>query len=104
MSTNAARRRDWLRAVAAVGDAANSCDGRSCPLLSGGTCELLANATTAVYDEQTTSPELFLALVRTPSRPAVVFARDSRIGRAHQPRPARILNQRGAATIYPHLR
>lgn len=104
MSTDAARRRDWLRAVAAVGDAANSCDGRSCPLLSGGTCELLANATTAVYDEETTSPELFVALVRTQSRPTVVFARDSLAARGHQPRPVRILDQRGAATIYPHLR
>jgi len=104
MSTNATRRRDWFRAVAADGDVANSCDGRSCPLLSGGTCELLANATTAVYDEETTSPELFLALVRTQSRPTVLFARDSLAGRRHQPRAVRILDQRGAATIYPHLR
>jgi hypothetical protein len=104
VSANAPRRRGWLRAVAGVGDAASSCDGRLCPLLGGGTCELLASATTAVYDEATTTSDLFLALVRTVSRPTVIFARDSGARVAHRPRPVRILDQRGAATIYPHLR
>jgi hypothetical protein len=49
-------------------------------------------------------PELFLALVRARLRPTVLFARDVPRDGRHHAKFTRVLDHRGAATIFPHLR
>lgn len=79
------------------------CAARDCPLLRGARCDILAGAATAIYDEETVGPELFLALVRTPVRPTVLFARDAPSDGRHHARFTRVLD-REAATSSPHPR
>jgi hypothetical protein len=104
VSTDFDRRRDWGRELERTGVRVVRCAARACPVLNDGTCDLLAAADAAVYDEDTLQPQLFLGLVRTLSRPTVLFARDRAADGHHHPRFTRVLDHRGAATIYPHLR
>lgn len=104
VSTDSDRRRDWGRDLERTGVRVVRCAARACPLLSGGTCDLLAAADAAVYDEDTLQPRLFLGLVHAPSRPTVLFARDRATNGRHHPRFTRVLDHRGAATVFPHLR
>ncbi len=104
VSTDSDRRRDWGRELERAGVRVVRCAARACPLLSGGTCDLLAAADAAVYDEDTLGSELFLGLVRALSRPTVLFARDRAADGRHHPRFTRVLDHRGAASIFPHLR
>jgi hypothetical protein len=104
MSRDAAHRQGWSRELAREGVRVVRCAGRDCPLLRGEPCEILAKASFAVYDEESVTPELFLALVRARGRPTVLFARDSSFDGRHRARFVRVLDQRGAATVYPHLR
>ena len=104
VSTHSDRRRDWGRELERAGARVVRCTARACPLLSGGTCELLAAADAAVYDEDTLQPRLVLGLVRALSRPTVLFARDRAADGRHHARFTRVLDHRGAATVFPHLR
>jgi hypothetical protein len=104
VSGDAARRQDWGRELAREGLHVVRCAARACPLLAGEPCELLAGAQAAIYDEETVSSELFLGLMRTRSRPTVLFARDLQVDGQHRARFTRVLDHRGAATIFPHLR
>ena len=104
VSRDAGRRQDWGRELVREGLRVVRCAARACPLLAGASCELLADAQAAIYDEETVSPELFLGLMRARSRPTVIFARDHESDGQHRARFTRVLDHRGAATIFPHLR
>lgn len=104
VSSDADRRRDWGRELEQAGVHVVRCAARACPLLNGARCDLLAAADAAVYDEDTLGSELFLGLVRAPSRPTVLFARDQAADGRHHPRFSRVLDHRSAATVFPHLR
>jgi hypothetical protein len=104
VSTDSDRRRDWGQELERAGVRVVRCAARACPLLDGGTCDLLAAADAAVYDEDTLQPRLFLGLARALSRPTVLFARDRAADGRHHPRFTRVLDHRGAATVFPHLR
>ena len=80
------------------------CAARTCPLLVGGTCDVLAGVDAAVYHEETLDPRLFLGLVRARMRPTVLFARDVPTDGQHHANFTRVLDHRGAATVFPHLR
>jgi hypothetical protein len=103
VSRNGERRRDWSHELSRDGQRVIVCAARDCPLLRGERCDILGGAEAAVYDEETVSPELFLALVRTPIRPTILFARDAPSEGRHRARYARVL-ERGTATTSPHLR
>jgi hypothetical protein len=79
------------------------CAARDCPLLRGARCDILGGAAAAVYDEEAVSPELFLALVRTPGRPTILFARDAPSDGQHHARYTRVLD-RGPTAGSPHPR
>lgn len=104
VSTDVDRRRDWPRDLIRNGERVSRCAARVCPLLAGRTCDLLAGSSTAIYDEDAVSPELFLALVRSHERPTVLFARDVLADERHHPRFVRVLDHRGSATVFPHLK
>jgi hypothetical protein len=103
VSRDGQRRRDWSHELSRDGQRVIRCAARECPLLRGERCDILGRATAAVYDEETVGPELFLALVRTPIRPTVLFARDAPSDGRHHARYTRVLD-RGTATSAPHLR
>ena len=103
VSSDSHRRRDWGDELERTGLRVVRCAARACPLLSGGTCDLLATADAAVYDEETLRSELFLGLVRAPSRPTVLFARDHAVAGHRHPKFTRVLDRCGAATAFPHL-
>jgi len=104
VSRDVGRRRDWARELEREGVRVVRCAARNCPLLVGGVCDVLAGADAAVYDEETLDPDLFLGLVRTHLRPTVLFARDVPRDGQHHAKFTRVLDHRGAATIFPHLR
>jgi hypothetical protein len=104
VSRDAARRRDWGRELEREGVGVVRCAARKCPLLVGGVCDVLGGADAAVYDEETLGPELFLGLARARLRPTVLFARDVPRDGHHHAKFTRVLDHRGAATIFPHLR
>jgi hypothetical protein len=104
VSKDLERRRDWGRELTREDVHVVRCAARACPLVDGGTCDLLAAADAAVYDEETVGPQLFLGLVRARSRPTVLFARDAVSDGRHHAKFTRLLDHRGAATIFPHLR
>src|SRR5438105_10576748 len=104
VSRDIARRRDWGRDLEREGVRVVRCATRNCPLIVGGVCDVLAEADAAVYDEETLDPELFLGLVRARRRPTVLFARDVPSDGQHHAKFTRVLDHRGAATIFPHLR
>jgi len=104
VSRDRGRVRDWGRELEREGVRVVRCAARNCPLLGGGVCDVLAGADAAVYDEETLDPELFLALVRARLRPTVLFARDVPRDGRHHAKFTRVLDHRGAATIFPHLR
>ena len=97
------RRHDWSGELAREGERVVRCAARDCVLLLGRTCPLLAGASAAVYDEEALHPELFLALVRTPSRPTVLFARDAPADGRHHARFTRMLAASSAPDA-PHAR
>jgi hypothetical protein len=103
VSRDGERRRDWSHELARDGQQVIRCAARDCPLLRGERCDILGRAAAAVYDEETVGPELFLALVRTPIRPTVLFARDAPSDGRHHARYTRVLD-RGATTGSPHPR
>lgn len=88
------RRRDWSLEVARESQQVIRCAARDCPLLRGEPCDVLGQAGAAIYDEETVGPELFIALVRTPMRPTVLFARDSPSDGRHHARFTRVLDGR----------
>lgn len=92
VSREGERRRDWSRELAREGEQVSRCAARDCPLLWGAPCDLLGTASAAVYDEDALSPALFLSLVREPSRPTVLFARDDAANGRHHPRFTRKLD------------
>ena len=96
------RRRDWARELARDGQQVVRCAARDCALLRGERCGILAGVSAAIYDEETVGPELFLALVRTPARPTVLFAHDAMSDGRHHARFTRVLD-RTTATAAPHL-
>lgn len=104
VSSDSDRLRDWGHELERTGLRVVRCAARACPLLSGGTCDLLATADAALYDEETLRSELFLGLVRAPSRPTVLFTRDHAAAGHHHPRFTRVLDHGSAATTFPHLR
>jgi hypothetical protein len=103
VSRDGERRRDWSRELARDGQQVIRCAARECPLLRGERCEILGRAGAAVYDEETVSPEFFLALLRTPIRPTILFARDEQSDGRHHARYTRVLD-RGTRTSSPHPR
>jgi hypothetical protein len=103
VSRDSQRRRDWSHELARDGQRVIGCAARDCPLLRGERCDILGRAGAAVYDEETVGPELFLALVRTPIRPTVLFARDAPSDGRHHARYTRVLD-RGTTTSSPHPR
>jgi len=104
VSRDLGRRRDWGRELEREGVRVVRCAARNCPLLFGGVCDVLAGADAAIYDEETLDPRLFLGLVRARRRPTVLFARDVLRDGQHHAKFTRVLDHRGAATIFPHLR
>ena len=100
ISRDGARKRDWSRELAREGQQVVRCAARDCPLVRGESCDVLAQATAAIYDEDAVSPDLFLALVRTRARPTVIFARDMPFDGRHHPRFTRVLDR---ADARPHL-
>ena len=104
VSRDMGRRRDWGRELEREGARVVRCAARNCPLFVGAVCDVLAGADAAVYDEETLDPELFLGLVRAQVRPTVLFARDVLKDGQHRAKFTRVLDHRGAATIFPHLR
>lgn len=104
VSRDRGRVRDWGSELEREGVRVVRCAARNCPLLGGGVCDVLAGADAAVYDEETLDPELFLGLVRARLRPTVLFARDIPRDGRHHAKFTRVLDHRGAATIFPHLR
>ncbi len=104
VSRDVGLRRDWGRELEREGVRLVRCAARNCPLLVGGVCDVLAEADAAVYDEETLDPELFLGLVHARRRPTVLFARDVPTDGQHHAKFTRVLDHRGAATIFPHLR
>jgi hypothetical protein len=102
-SRDGERRRDWSHELARNGQPVIRCAARDCPLLRGEACDILLGAAAAVYDEESVSPELFLALVRTPLRPTVLFARDAPSDGRHHARYTRVLD-RGTTKSSPHRR
>lgn len=103
VSRDGQRRRDWSHELGRDGQHVIGCAARDCPLLRGERCGILGGAAAAVYDEETVGPELFLALIRTPIRPTVLFARDAPSDGRHHARYTRVLD-RGATTSSPHPR
>ena len=103
VSRDGQRRRDWSHELAREGQRVIGCAARDCPLLGGEGCDILGQAAAAVYDEETVGPELFLALIRTPIRPTVLFARDAPSDGRHHARYTRVLD-RGGTTSSPHPR
>lgn len=103
VSRDGQRRRDWSHELARDGQHVIGCAARDCPLLRGERCGILGGAAAAVYDEETVGPELFLALIRTPIRPTVLFARDAPSDGRHHARYTRVLD-RGTTTSSPHPR
>jgi hypothetical protein len=103
VSHDSQRRRDWSHELARDGQHVIGCAARECPLLRGERCDILGRARAAVYDEETVGPELFLALVRTPIRPTVLFARDAPSDGRHHARYTRVLDP-GTTTSSPHPR
>jgi hypothetical protein len=97
------RRREWGQELKRAGASVIGCSSRECPLLGGRPCALLASADLAVYDEETLNPALFLALTRARPRPTILFARDHIASGRHHAKFVRVLDHRGAATIFPHL-
>jgi hypothetical protein len=91
ISRDSQLRRDWSHELARDGQHVIGCAARECPLLQGERCDILGRARAAVYDEETVGPELFLALVRTPIRPTVLFARDAPSDGRHHARYTRVL-------------
>jgi hypothetical protein len=104
VSRDVGRRRDWGRELEREGVRVVRCAARSCPLLVGGACDVLAGADAAIYDEETLDPSLFMGLVRARQRTTVLFARDVLRDGQHHAKFTRVLDHRGAATIFPHLR
>jgi hypothetical protein len=104
VSSDSDRRRDWGHELERTGLRVVRCAARACPLVSGGTCDLLATADAAVYDEDTLRSELFLGLVSAPSCPTVLYTRDPPPPVTITPRFTRVLDHGGAATTFPHLR
>ncbi|HYU82319.1 MAG TPA: hypothetical protein VFA31_06230 [Candidatus Polarisedimenticolia bacterium] len=104
VSGDGRRRRDWSHELTRDGQRVIGCAARDCPLLRGERCEILGRATAAVYDEETVSPALFLALVRTPLRPTVLFARDAPSDGRHHARYTRVLSggPDDSSTRHPH--
>ena len=92
VSRDSQHRRDWSHELGRDGQHVIGCAARDCPLLRGQRCDILGRAGAAVYDEETLSPELFLALVRTPIRPTVLFARDAPSDGRHHARYTRVLD------------
>jgi hypothetical protein len=97
------RRRDWSGELARGGQEVIRCAARECPLLRGEPCGILGRASAAVYDEESVGPDLFLALVRTPIRPTILFARDAPSDGRHHARYTRVLDP-GRTANTPHLR
>ena len=102
-SRDGERRREWSHELARDGQRVILCSARDCPLLRGEHCDILGQAAAAVYDEETVGPELFLALVRTPIRPTILFARDAPSDGRHHARYTRVL-ERGTTAGSPHPR
>ena len=100
VSRDGQRRRDWSHELARNGQHVVGCAARDCPLLRGERCDILGRASAAVYDEETVSSDLFLALVRTPGRPTVLFARDAESDGRHHARYTRVLGHDNVAI--PH--
>lgn len=93
VSRDSQRRRDWSHELARDGQLVIGCAARDCTLLRGERCDVLARAGAAVYDEEAVSPELFLALVHTPVRPMILFARDAPADGRHHARYTRVLDR-----------
>lgn len=101
VSRDGQRRRDWSDELARDGQRVIGCAARDCPLLRGAPCDILGRGAAAVYDEDALLPELFLALVRTPVRPLILFARDAAADGRHHARYTRML-ERGGPARHPH--
>jgi len=100
VSRDGQRRRGWTHELARDSQQVIGCAARDCPLLRGEHCDILGRAGAAVYDEEI-GPELFLALVRTPIRPTVLFARDAPSDGRHHARYTRVLDRGTTTTPHP---